>query len=113
MPCFGSAVLEVLVGLVHLSFPPALAADEFHLQVEGTSPSCYSSQPAHPSPSHRAHAATPEAFPSHSSAPTTHSHHCPCGQAAAWMRDMDGLKDREKRQVNGQLSTTISINKNI
>lgn len=35
MSGLGRAVLEVLVGLVDLTFPPALTAHELHFQVEG------------------------------------------------------------------------------
>lgn len=93
VPGFGRAVLEVLVRLVHLSFSPALAAHKFHFEVERSSPPCCRSQSTNPDPAHGGYT-NPKAISPHSSHTGAHYPHAPCSYAV-WMRDVDGLKDRE------------------
>lgn len=85
MPGFGSAVLEVLVGLIHLALTPALAAHKFHLQVERAPSARCRSQSHHPAAGHRAHPASTHALP------TDSSHHSRV-HAATLMGYVDGLE---------------------
>lgn len=96
---FGRTVLEVLVGLVDLSFSPALAANEFHFQVEGAPSSHPCSQSSHTQPSHRADPSPADTVsPSSSATSSSHSPYSSRRYAAARMGDVYGLEKKRERK---------------
>lgn len=92
VPSFGSAVLQVLVGLVDLTLSPTLATHEFHFQVEGAPSPCCCSQAYYPASAHPT--SSSHALPTYS---TAHSPHYSWVYAAALMGDVDGLKHTAER----------------